>query len=221
MNYNIAEKFVSINGEGVLAGQAAVFIRFCGCNLECEYCDTKWANTLLRPMEILNESEILDYIKSTGIKNVTLTGGEPLIQEGIEILIKTLAAEKNIHVEIETNGSVDISQFFSIENRPSFTVDYKLPGSGMESYMSMLNFSRVTSIDTVKFVVSDENDLIKANKIINKFGLQGKCRVFISPVFGKIEPVQLVEFLIKNKMNDVNIQLQLHKIIWNPDKRGV
>jgi 7-carboxy-7-deazaguanine synthase len=116
MFYNIAEKLVSINGEGRRAGQLAVFIRFCGCNLDCTYCDTKWANTMLQPYEILDEKQIAAYIKSTGVKNVTLTGGEPLIQDGIQTLIETLAQMKNIRVEIETNGSVSVSQFMDIEN---------------------------------------------------------------------------------------------------------
>jgi len=221
MNYNIAEKFVSINGEGRLAGQLAVFIRFCGCNLECSYCDTRWANTMSSPHEILNEKEILEYIKSTGVKNVTLTGGEPLNQHGIGLLLETLAAEKSVRVEIETNGSVDISDFFGMENRPSFTVDYKLPGSGMEHAMYMLNYRNAGMNDTVKFVVSDERDLEKTKQVIEKFELRGRTNVYISPVFGKITPERLVDFVKENKYNDVNVQIQLHKVIWDPDKKGV
>lgn len=221
MNYNIAEKFISINGEGVLAGQLAVFIRFCGCNLECSYCDTRWANTITQPPEIMNENQILEYILSTGVKNVTLTGGEPLIQPEIRILLETLAAEKSIRVEIETNGTADISQFFDIENRPSFTVDYKLPGSGMEQHMYMLNYRNAEMKDTVKFVISDETDLEKTRQVIDKLELRGRTNVYLSPVFGKISPERLVDFVKENKYNDVNVQLQMHKIIWDPDKKGV
>lgn len=221
MIYNIAEKFVSINGEGQFAGQLAVFIRFCGCNLRCSYCDTMWANTLTQVPETMTEKEIVQYIRSTGVKNVTLTGGEPLIQENIRTLLEALAAEKNIRVEIETNGSVDISQFFDIENRPSFTVDYKLPGSGMEGQMYMLNFRNAQKKDTVKFVVSDENDLKKTKQVIDGLDLRNRTNVYISPVFGKILPESLVDFVKENRYNDVNVQLQLHKIIWDPDKKGV
>ena len=221
MNFNIAEKFISINGEGVLAGQLAVFIRFCGCNLECSYCDTRWANTMKPPVEVLDEHQIYRYIKETGIKNVTLTGGEPLIQEGISVLLEKLASDQSLRVEIETNGSIPVVQFFSIENRPSFTIDYKLPGSGMEHEMYMLNFRHADMNDTVKFVVSDEADLARAKQVIEKFELQGKTNIYISPVFGKIQPEVLVDFLKENKLNNVNMQLQLHKIIWNPDKKGV
>lgn len=221
MLYNIAEKFLSINGEGVFAGQLAVFIRFCGCNLKCSYCDTTWANNLTRPFEILDEEMIYNYIKSQGVRNVTLTGGEPLIQKNIRILLERLSSDSSIRVEIETNGSVDISDFFDIKNRPSFTVDYKLPGSGMEDNMFLLNFSRVSSCDTVKFVVSDLNDLKRAKNIIDRFDLTSKCHVYLSPVFGRIDPEQIVEFMKENLLNDINLQLQIHKIIWDPNKKGV
>ena len=85
--YEVVEKFVSINGEGTKAGQLAVFIRFKGCNLNCKYCDTKWANEQETPSQPMTEKEILDYVLSTGVKNVTLTGGEPLLREGIENVI--------------------------------------------------------------------------------------------------------------------------------------
>ncbi|MDO5558241.1 MAG: putative 7-carboxy-7-deazaguanine synthase QueE [Oscillospiraceae bacterium] len=220
--FNVAEKFISINGEGKLAGQLAVFIRFCGCNLNCSYCDTLWANEAGAPFESMSEDEIYYYIKGTGVRNVTLTGGEPLIQKDIDILLKKLSEDEDIRVEIETNGSVDISAFDDIkENRPSFTIDYKLPGSGMEDAMFLLNFSRAGSNDSIKFVVSDERDLEKAKIVIDKFKLRGKCSIFLSPVFGKIEPVQIVDFIEKYNLTDVNLQLQLHKIIWDPNKKGV
>lgn len=81
MNFNIAEKFISINGEGVLAGQLAVFIRFCGCNLECSYCDTRWANTMKPPVEVLDEHQIYRYIKETGIKMSHLPEGNRLFRK--------------------------------------------------------------------------------------------------------------------------------------------
>ncbi len=219
--YKIAEKFVSINGEGVLAGQPAVFIRFSGCNLKCVYCDTKWANLSDSPYELMTENDIYDYIKSTGITNVTVTGGEPLIQKDIEVLLRRLAEDKVIHVEIETNGSANISFLNGIENRPSLTLDYKLPCSGMEKHMLTENYNYIDSRDTVKFVASSLSDLERAREVIREFSLDKKCHVYFSPVFGKIEPSQIVEFMLENKMNGVNLQLQLHKFIWNPDKRGV
>ena len=218
--YNIAEKFVSINGEGRKAGQPAVFIRFKGCNLNCSYCDTFWANSDNCPAEMMTANDILVYIQKTGISNVTLTGGEPLIQTGIYELIDLLC-QNGLDVEIETNGSKDISPFRQMKIMPSFTLDYKLPSSGMERFMEMKNYDFLTKNDTIKFVCGSNEDLQKALEIIEKKHLTNKCAVYLSPVFGKIEPREIVDFMLENKMNGINFQLQLHKFIWNPDKRGV
>lgn len=218
--YHIAEKFVSINGEGCKAGQPAVFIRFKGCNLNCSYCDTLWANIDDCPAEIITANDILNYIKQTGIKNVTLTGGEPLIQSGIYELIDLLC-QNNLDVEIETNGSEDISPFRKMKIMPSFTLDYKLPSSGMEQFMNLTNYNFLTENDTIKFVCGSHEDLQKALEIIEKKHLVKKCAVYLSPVFGKIDPREIVDFMLENKMNGINFQLQLHKFIWDPEQRGV
>ena len=219
--YSVVEKFVSINGEGTKAGQLAVFVRFAGCNLDCNYCDTKWANKKDVPVDTLTEFEIYDYIKSTGVTNVTLTGGEPLLRENIENLLRILSSDKSLYVEIETNGSVELDPFRDISENLSFTVDYKLPGSGMESKMNLDNYEELSQEDTVKFVVSDRNDLDKAKQIIEEYNLIDTCNVYISPVFGRIEPTEIVDYMIEHKMNKVNMQLQLHKFIWDPEMKGV
>ena len=221
IQYKVAEKFTSINGEGKCAGQLAVFIRFQGCNLSCGYCDTKWANEEQALYEQMTEEDIYSYIKSTGIKNVTLTGGEPLRQPGIEVLIKRLSKDKNLRVEIETNGSIDLKKYQEIENAPEFTMDYKLPGSGMTRFMHLENFLYLKEKDTVKFVVGSREDLESAKHVIEEYSLTEKCGVYLSPVFGKINPAEIVEFMLENKMNQVNFQLQMHKFIWEPDRRGV
>ncbi|MBQ2745441.1 MAG: putative 7-carboxy-7-deazaguanine synthase QueE [Lachnospiraceae bacterium] len=219
--FNVVEKFVSINGEGTRAGQLAVFIRFAGCNLNCNYCDTAWANYKNVPAHAMTEFEIYDYVKATGIKNVTLTGGEPLLRQDIDKLLRILSSDRSIHVEIETNGTIDLREFCDINEELSFTVDYKLPGSGMEKYMLMSNFEGRRLWDTVKFVVSDEADLKRAKEIIEQYGLVEQCNVYISPVFGRIEPAQIVDYMKENKLNGVNLQLQMHKIIWDPERKGV
>ncbi len=218
---NVAEKFVSINGEGTKAGQTSVFIRFTGCNLSCKYCDTKWVNEKDTEYMAMTANEIYSYIKNTGIKNVTLTGGEPLIQKNIRELLSLIAKDNNLSCEIETNGSVDLKQFCDIKNRPSFTMDYKLSSSGMEKYMKHSNFKILDKKDTVKFVSGSMQDLERAKEIIEDYNLYGKTNIYISPVFGSINPADIVKFMIDNRMNNVNMQLQLHKIIWNPNARGV
>ncbi|MCY6959830.1 putative 7-carboxy-7-deazaguanine synthase QueE [Clostridium brassicae] len=221
MEFKVVEKFTSINGEGSLSGQLAVFIRFAGCNLNCSYCDTSWANKKDVFYRSMISEDIYQYIKSTEIKNVTLTGGEPLLQEGIMELLKMLSKDKEIHVEVETNGSVSLNRFLNLDNPPSFTMDYKLPSSNMEDKMNLDNFKYLTKKDTVKFVSGTMEDLQKAKYIIDKYKLADKTNLYISPVFGKINMDNIVEFMEDNKMNNVNIQIQLHKVIWDPNKRGV
>lgn len=223
MKYKIAEKFVSINGEGTKAGQLAVFIRLCGCNLNCSYCDTTWANEKDVEYTEMTAEEIASYIEDIGVKNITLTGGEPLLErkgEDTRYLLEALSKVEGVNVEIETNGSIDLATFTDIPDI-SFTMDYKLPGSGMEDRMKLDNFMVLRSQDTVKFVSGSREDLLKAKEIIEKYHLYDKCNIYISPVFGKLSPEEIVDFMIENKMNNVNLQLQLHKFIWDPEKRGV
>lgn len=219
--FNVVERFVSINGEGQHAGELAVFIRFRGCNLACSYCDTRWACTADAPAEQMSEDELVSYVKDTKINRVTLTGGEPLLAEDIEVLLRAFTKESDIEVEIETNGSVSIKDLVAIDNPPAFTLDYKLAGSGMEKYMDTDNFSYLLPKDTVKFVCSDISELDRVCEIVDRYRIYDKCTVLISPVFGRIEPADMVDYLIEHRRNDIRLQLQLHKFIWDPDKRGV
>jgi putative 7-cyano-7-deazaguanosine (preQ0) biosynthesis protein queE len=214
----VVEKFVSINGEGLRSGELAVFIRFANCNLRCSYCDTKYS--FINPI-YTEESidELVKYVKSTGVKNVTLTGGEPLIQNEIKELMIELSNIGN-RIEIETNGSINIAPYLNIPN-VTFTLDYKLKGSGMEKYMDLTNYDLLRKNDVIKFVVSDYDDLEKTKEIIKKYDLINKANCLISPVWGRIEFEEIVNFLKDNKLNDVKMQLQIHKIIWDKDKRGV
>ncbi|MDE5883591.1 MAG: putative 7-carboxy-7-deazaguanine synthase QueE [Oscillospiraceae bacterium] len=220
MLYPVTEKFVSINGEGKRAGELAVFIRFRKCNLRCSYCDTMLANSNDCSVEMLTADEILNYIHEEGVTNVTLTGGEPLLQENIEVLVEKLMKSGH-RVEIETNGSISIKKLSQSNYRPSFTLDYKLPSSNMESFMLTENYDDLTKNDVVKFVAGNLTDLKKAAEIIKKFSLTEKCLVYISPVFGKLNPDGIVEFMKLKHLNQVRLQLQLHKFIWNPEERGV
>lgn len=221
MALQVVEKFVSINGEGRRCGQLATFIRFAGCNLNCGYCDTAWANDRKVAFDPMTAEEVYAYIKETQVTNVTLTGGEPLLQQDMGELLELLSQDPELYVEIETNGSVLLSKFSDLENPPSFTMDYKLPSSGMERMMTLENFDHLTEKDTVKFVSGSMEDLEKARELINKYKLTEKTSIFISPVFGDIELESIVDFMKDNQMNGVNMQVQLHKIIWNPNERGV
>ena len=220
MSFKVVEIFESINGEGMRAGELAVFVRMKGCNLSCNYCDTMWANETDCEFEEMTADQIVERVNKSGIKNVTLTGGEPLLQKDADKLLKLFSDEKDIRVEIETNGSVNLSPFLKYENT-SFTMDYKLPESDMEKYMDLENLKILRKKDTLKFVASSVNDLKKAKDIIEKYDLIGRVNIIFSPVFGKIELTDIVDFLKDNKLNDVRMQLQMHKFIWAPEERGV
>ena len=223
MRYNIIEKFLSIDGEGPTAGEIATFIRFGGCNLSCLWCDTAYSIDRNVTGESLTEEEIYDYIKDNGAENVTLTGGEPLIQEGIEDLICFLAKDPELLIHIETNGSVPIYNFGKIcdFNNVSFIVDYKLSGSNMENKMDLKNYELINKNDSCKFVIESLSDMLRAKEIVDKYRLTEKCQVYFSPITSSIDPVLIVEFMKNNKMNRIRLQLQLHKIIWSPETRGV
>lgn len=223
----VVEKFVSINGEGQKAGQLALFIRFAGCNLNCLYCDTAWANEESVRYEEYRPDELVDIIYSSGVDNVTLTGGEPLIQEQMSMLLqgleKGLIRNPKLRVEIETNGSIDIRPYLDMNlSCVTFTIDYKTGASGMEAHMCNNNFQNVRGCDTVKFVVGSRKDLLCSKEIIDKYHLiQKGCGIYLSPCFGQIDASEMVDFLVDEKLNGVNIQLQLHKYIWDKDARGV
>ena len=217
----VVEKFVSINGEGSKAGQLAVFIRFAGCNLDCVYCDTKWANEKDVSYSEMSKEEIYEYIKSTGVRNITVTGGEPLLQDGIYEFLEYLSLDKELSVEIETNGSVDISLFKKIDNTPSFTMDYKLDYSKMEKKMFLDILKKLDIRDVIKFVSGSQKDLEILKNIVEKYNLIERTKVYVSPVFGAIEPSVIVDWMIENNLNGMNLQIQMHKIIWDPEKKGV
>lgn len=221
MELKVVEKFVSINGEGLRCGQLAVFIRFAGCNLNCSYCDTLWANKNDVLHELMTAEDIYGYIKSTEVSNITLTGGEPLLQEGMVELLELISKDESLYVEIETNGSIPLVGFNKIKRPPSFTMDYKLSSSNMEDHMNLDNLDCLTKKDTLKFVAGSTEDLEKTKYIIDKFKLKGKTNIYISPVFEKITLDYIVEFMKDNKMNGVTLQMQLHKVIWDPNERGV
>lgn len=218
--FTVTEYFTSINGEGPRSGELSVFVRFRGCNLCCSFCDTRWSCTDSAPARLMSADDIVDKVIKTGIKNVTLTGGEPLLQKELYVLTDSLIGLSR-RVEIETNGSLPIEALAKRKLRPVFTMDYKLPSSGMEDKMCTDNFAFLKAQDTVKLVVGSREDLERAKEIINKYELTKRCHVYFSPSFNKIEPKEIVSFMVENKLNDVRLQLQIHKFIWEPDMRGV
>ena len=216
----VVEKFISINGEGTRSGELAAFIRLKGCNLSCSYCDTAWANDNNAPCKFYSAQEFADWAESSGVLNVTITGGEPLLCGEIGELCMVLA-QKGLRAEIETNGSLPVSGLANEEYRPCFTLDYKLPSSGMYESFCADNIDFLQKNDTIKFVCGTEEDLDTAAEVIERYSLCDKCYVYFSPVFGQIKAERIVEFMKEKGLNRVRLQLQIHKYIWDPDKRGV
>jgi len=220
MTYPIAECFLSINGEGQRAGELAVFLRFSGCNLVCSYCDTAWANDPDCPTEPMETNKILSFVADSGARNVTLTGGEPLLQPGIGELLRALTGA-GLDVEVETNGSIPLEPFRQAAPLVRFTMDYKLPGSGMEAQMHLPNLEQLRGEDTLKLVCGSHEDLLRVKTLLETTTIGTGVRLYISPVFGQITPQEIVEYMKKEKLAGVRLQLQLHKFIWPPEQRGV
>lgn len=226
-SFRVAEKFVSVNGEGANAGRIAAFIRLVGCNLQCSWCDTQWACDATCECEELTAEEIAEWIESTGARFVTLTGGEPLTTPNVDELLRTLlGGAKTLDViEVETNGSVALDGFTQLREiapgKLKFTMDYKLPESGMENRMVTENFALLAKGDVVKFVAGSTEDLERMRAVVEEHLNDSPAQAFVSPVFGSIEPSAIVDYIIEHKLNGVRMQLQLHKIIWPNVEKGV
>lgn len=224
----VIEIFDSIDGEGIRTGRAATFIRLAGCNLRCTYCDTLYS--------LFGEEEECKYTEMTvdeiikmvtkRYKRVTLTGGEPLINPESSLLVSKLC-ELGYEVNIETNGAVDIVDFMSkTENTDNmfFTIDYKLPSSGMTDKMIWDNFLNLRPVDVIKFVIGSDEDLMMAINIVKKLQTVYEVmpHIYLGAVYGKYNPKKLIGIMLaENSLCDATFQIQLHKVIWDPEERGV
>ena len=225
MEYNVCEIFHSIEGEGVRAGALASFVRLAGCNLNCSYCDTQYA--MDGTYNVMSTIQILENLNKSHMRRVTLTGGEPLIANGIEALVCELV-RGGYEVNIETNGSVDISiitnYLRSRRYEPIkgliFTMDYKLPSSGETDKMLSSNFAKLRPWDVLKFVVGSDDDAMHMLEVLRE--IPTRAQVYVGAVYGKFELQKLAKLMIDNfELKDARMQLQLHKIIWDPNERGV
>lgn len=209
----VNEIFYSIQGEGTYAGLPCIFIRLTYCNLRCTYCDTEYA--FYEGVDYSIE-DILKKIKKYNCKLVEVTGGEPLLQNESIDLMKELC-DAGYEVLLETGGSLSIEK---VDKRVKIIMDLKCPSSGMEKKNLYSNLSFIKPIDEIKFVIGDREDYDWTKENIFKYNLESKCVILFSPVFGKLEPIQLAEWILNDNLN-VRLQLQLHKFIWHPETRGV
>lgn len=213
----VVEIFKSIDGEGKRAGLPTTFIRLYGCNLRCSYCDSQyaWSGNNYEEMSV---DEILTAVKELGITSITLTGGEPLIHKDVKELLSKLV-ECKFDVNVETNGTQDIDIYRSISDDIWFTVDYKCNSSLVSDKMNEDIFKhQLKDKDVLKFVVGSDEDLKQALDVIKAY--KPNAQIYFSPVFG-FDASKIVDFLLAEKLYNCKVQLQLHKYIWDEDKRGV
>ena len=201
----------------------------------CTYCDTRWANHPLVEVEGWSVPDLAAWVAETGVSCVTLTGGEPLLQPYLPDLVQTLLAvddPRPLRVEIETNGSRDLSPMAHLREACveagllgslHFTVDWKTPtaGEAVSAAMRRENYELLDTRDAVKFVVGTEDDLAFMECCADEAGLWDRCAVLVGPVWGAIEPAEIAAYLIDHGLDRARLQLQLHKIIWPDETRGV
>jgi 7-carboxy-7-deazaguanine synthase len=203
----ITEIFYSLQGETRRVGLPTVFVRLTGCPLRCTYCDTAYAFTGGESMAI---ARVLEQVAAHSPRYVTVTGGEPLAQKNCTQLLLALC-DAGYEVSLETGGALDISE---VDARVMRVVDIKTPGSGELSKNRWENLALLSAHDEIKFVLCDEADYQWAKNIIAEHNLAQKCGILFSPVHGGLNPTQLAEWILRDRL-PVRLQVQLHKILWN------
>ena len=209
----VTEIFASIQGETSYAGLPFTFVRLTGCNLRCRYCDTTYAYDSGEEFPL---EEVVSMVEAFGIPRVTVTGGEPLLQPEAPTLVTALL-DRGHTVLVETNGTVPLS---TLDPRAVKVMDVKCPGSGEERKMLWDNFSALTPRDEVKLVIASEEDYRYAREILAKYCVKAPFTVLLSPAFGFLPPEKLAGWMVGDAL-DARFQLQIHKLVWGPDARGV
>jgi len=208
----VSEIYASVQGESTRAGEPCVFLRLTGCPLRCAWCDTAYA---FIGGEDMAADEALQKALSFGLPLVEVTGGEPLAQAASIPLMEALL-KAGLTVLLETSGALDISQVPKGVHR---IVDVKCPGSGEETRNRWENLANLTPDDEVKFVLSDEADYQYAKRVMFEHGLEGKCPVLFSPVAGFLDPAQLADWMVRDRLR-ARLNLQLHKVLWPGESKG-
>ena len=207
----VIETFVSLQGEGVLMGTPTTFVRFEGCNLDCKWCDTKYAREGGKEM---SANEVLDEVERFGVPFVCLTGGEPMLQDDILVLVEDLLDSEH-HVSIETNGSLPLDTLPNSEDL-LISMDVKCPSSGMSDSLYRDNLEFLGPRDQLKFIIADRVDYLFAKKVLRENEIN--CPIIMTPV-GGTELKDLASWVLNDRLW-VRVLPQLHKLIWG-EKRGV
>lgn len=212
MKLKVYEIFHSIQGESSRIGLPTVFVRLTGCPMRCVYCDTAYAFSGGSNIEI---ADILAKVSEFGAKYVTVTGGEPLAQKDCHVLLKELC-DARYSVSLETGGAIDT---VNVDTRVSVILDVKTPGSGEVENNVWSNLAHLKNSDEVKFVLCSRADYEWAKELLATHHITDKCPVIFSPVYGQVNPTELAEWVLADKL-PVRMQVQLHKVLWG-EKSGV
>lgn len=202
----VTEIFHSLQGETSRVGLPTVFVRLTGCPLRCGYCDTAYA---FHGGQSLSLETILDRVRDYGARHVTVTGGEPMAQKHAPLLLRRLA-DAGYSVSLETSGALDVSL---VDVRVSKILDLKTPGSGECGRNLWSNLEHLTAHDEIKFVLCDQADYGWAVACLREHRLDQRCPVLMSPVYGRLEPRELAEWILRDRL-PVRMQVQLHKLLW-------
>lgn len=246
---NVIEIFSSIDGEGSRQGLLTTFLRLHDCNIRCSYCDTTYSYGIDSVFTEMTAAEVANVIESFGNHRITITGGEPLLQEAAVVELIDELNRRNVQtMQDNTSGQIgstciiDIDKFdkremlnnslydFNIETNgtivPSFqrenvwfTYDYKTPSSLAEESMNIDIFKAATERDLIKFVVGSLEDLDCMRRIIDQYPTA--AQICVSPVWGQIEAVSIIDYMKAYNLQNVRFQLQIHKFVWDPDAKGV
>jgi 7-carboxy-7-deazaguanine synthase len=202
----VNEIFYSIQGESSHAGVPCIFIRLTGCHLRCTYCDTEYAFYEGKKMSI---QEILKDIQKFNCKTVEVTGGEPLLQEGVYLLMDTLI-EEGYKVLLETSGAISLAK---VNKKVIKIIDLKTPSSQMTSHNLWENLSHLNTHDEIKFVIGDRQDYEWSKSVITQYGLLKRCHcILMSPIHQLLHPGKLGGWITNDNLS-VRLQIQLHKYL--------
>jgi 7-carboxy-7-deazaguanine synthase len=217
----VSELFYSVQGESTRAGLPCAFVRLCGCNLRCSYCDSRY--TWEEEGRVMSIEQVCTRLEGFPGVMVEITGGEPLVQEAVYPLLQKLTSGGRREVLLETGGSLSIER---VPVEVSVILDVKAPDSGMTEQNHWPNFAllaqrqKAGSRDEIKFVLCSPEDVAWAVDIVRQHKLTELVPVLFSPVIDRLSPALLAELVLQEQL-PVRLQLQLHTQIWPDARRGV